>query len=131
MKKSFRLDQPQMGGSHTINAQHISGNKTMRQELLPTKTYEQCKAQVTITDTTCRMCHTDTESTTHVLSACSRVAQPLYTATHDRMLRPIYHYLQDKHNFQECDHGKPWYQQSPPHAVPENGKDVSECALYS
>ena len=30
------------------------------------------------------------ESTTHVLSACSRIAQTLYTARHNRMLRPIY-----------------------------------------
>ena len=38
------------------------------------------------------------------------------------MLRPIYHCLLDKHNFQESDHGKPWYQQSLPHAVLENEK---------
>ena len=46
----------------------------------------------------------------------------LYAATHDRMLRPIYHCLLDKYNFQESDHGKPWYQQSLPHAVLENEK---------
>ena len=89
-----------------------SVNKTIRQQLLPTKTYQQSKAQMTITDTNCRMCHTATESTTHVLSACSKIAQTLYTARHDRMLRPIYHCLLDKYNFQESDHGKPWYQQS-------------------
>ena len=77
-----------------------SVNKTIRQQLLPTKTYQQSKAQMTITDTNCRMCHTATESTTHVLSAC----------------------LLDKYNFQESDHGKPWYQQSLLHAVLENEK---------
>lgn len=61
-------------------------NKTIRQQLLPTKTYQQNKAQMTITDTNCRMCHTATESTTHVLSACSKIAQTLYTARHDRIL---------------------------------------------
>ena len=98
-----------------------SVNKTIRQ-LLPTKTYQQSKAQMTITDTNCRMCHTATESTTHALSACSKIAQTLYTARQDRMLRPIYHCLLDKYNFQESDHGKPWYQQSLPHAVLENEK---------
>ena len=38
------------------------------------------------------------------------------------MLRPIYHCLLDKYNFQESDHGKPWYQQNLPHAVLENEK---------
>ena len=38
------------------------------------------------------------------------------------MLRTIYHRLLDKYNFQESDHGKPWYQQSLPHAVLENEK---------
>ena len=46
----------------------------------------------------------------------------LYTARHDRILRPIYHCLLDKYNFQESDHGKPWYQQSLPRAVLENEK---------
>ena len=67
-----------------------SVNKTMRQQLLPTKTYEQSNAQMTIRDTNHRMCHTTTESTTHVLSACTKIAYTLYTARHDRMLRPIY-----------------------------------------
>ena len=49
-------------------------NKTIQQQLLPTKTYQLSKAQITITDTNyCRMCHTATESTTHVLGACSKI----------------------------------------------------------
>ena len=35
-----------------------SVNKTIRQQLLPKKTYQQSKAQMTITDTNCRMCRT-------------------------------------------------------------------------
>ena len=38
------------------------------------------------------------------------------------MLRPIYHCLLDKYNFQESDHAKPCYQQSLPRAVIENEK---------
>ena len=41
---------------------------------------------------------------------------------HDRMLRSIYHCLLHKYNFQESDHGKPWYQQSLPHVVLESEK---------
>ena len=75
-----------------------------------------------ITDTSCGMYRTSTESTTPVLSACSKIAQTLYTGRQDRMLRPIYHCLLDKYNFQRSDHGKPWYQESLPHAVVENEK---------
>ena len=78
------------------------------QDHTSTRTYQQSKAQMTITDTNCSMCHTATESTTHVLSACSKIAQTLYTARHDRMLRAIYHCLLDKYNLEESDHGKPW-----------------------
>ncbi|XP_031571639.1 uncharacterized protein LOC116305807 [Actinia tenebrosa] len=91
----------------------ISDAKKFAQEL---------KAQMTITDTKCRMCHMATESTIHVLSGCSKIAQSLYTARHDRMLRPIYHCLLEKYNFQENDNGKPWYQQSLPSAVLQNEK---------
>ena len=77
---------------------------------------------MTITDTSCGMYRTSTESTTPVLSACSNIAQTLYTDRQDRMLRPIYHCLLDKYNFQESDHGKPWYQQSLLHAGLENEK---------
>ena len=38
-------------------------------------------------------CCTAQESTTHLLNACSNIAKTLYTASHDRMLRPIYHCL--------------------------------------
>ena len=66
------------------------------------------------------MCGSATESTTHVLCACPKIAQSLYKARHDRSLRPIYHHLLEKYNFQESDNEKPWYQQRPPSAVMEN-----------
>ena len=46
-----------------------------------------------ITDTSCTMCQTAQESTTHLLSACSNIAQTLYIARDDRMLRSIYNCL--------------------------------------
>ena len=51
---------------------------------------------------------------------CSKIAQTLYMARHDRILRPIYHYLLQKYGYQESDHSKPWYQQKQPQSVLEN-----------
>ena len=36
------------------------------------------------------------ETKSHILSGCSRIAQSLYKARHDRMLWPIYHHLLQK-----------------------------------
>ena len=66
------------------------------------------------------MYHSQIETTSHILSGCSKVAQSLYKARHDRMLRPIYQHLLQKSNFQECNNEKPWYMQSIPKAVVEN-----------
>jgi len=99
-----------------------SVNKKIRQQLLPTRTYQQTKLQAQVPTTKCRMCDSQTESTSHILSGCSKIAQNLYTARHDRMLRPIYHYLLYKYDFQENDNNKPWYQQSIPISVMENDK---------
>ena len=66
------------------------------------------------------MCGTATESTTHVLCACPKIAQSLKKARHDRSLRPIYHHVLEKYNFRESDNEKPWYHERPPSAVMEN-----------
>ena len=103
-----------------------SVNRSIRQQLLPTRAYQKSKVQMKITDTRCRMCGTGVESTTHVMCACPKIAQSLYKARHDRMLRPIYHFLLKKYNFDENDHEKPWYLQKPPTAVVEN----DEAKIY-
>ena len=60
----------------------------------------------------CRMCSQKQETVTHIMSACSKIAQSLYTACHDKMLRPYYHYLLPTYGFKaESDHKRPWYQQ--------------------
>ena len=66
------------------------------------------------------MCGNATESTIHVMCACPKIAQSLYKARHDRLLRPICHCLLEKYNFQQSENEKPWYQQRPPSAVMEN-----------
>ena len=97
-----------------------SDNKGIRQQLSPTRTYQQTKLQTQVPNTKCRMCDSQTETTSHTLSGCSKIAQSLYKARHDRMLRPIYHHLLQKYNFQENNNEKPWYMQSIPTAVVEN-----------
>ena len=42
------------------------------------------------------------------MSACPKIAQSLYTARHDKMLRPYYHYLLSTYDFkEESDHKRP------------------------
>ncbi|XP_067056937.1 uncharacterized protein [Acropora muricata] len=98
-----------------------SVNTNLRQQLLPTKTYEKCKLQQHLDDLNCRMCSQKQETVTHIMSACSKIAQSLYTARHDKMLRPYYHYLLSTYGFKaESDHKRPWYQQRSPMPVIEN-----------
>ena len=97
-----------------------SVDKGIRQQLLPTRTYQQTKLQTQVSNTKCRMCDSQIETTFHILSRCSKLIQSLYKATHDRILRQIYNHLLQKHNFQESNNKKPWYMQSIPTAVVEN-----------
>ena len=69
------------------------------------------------------MCGTATESTTHVLCACPKIAQSLYKARQDRSLRPIttiYHCLLENYNFQDSNNEKSWSQQRPQSPLVEN-----------
>ena len=55
------------------------------------------------------------------MSACPKITQSLYTARHDKMLRPYYHYLLSTYGFkEESDHKRPWYQQRSSMPVIEN-----------
>ena len=69
------------------------------------------------------------ESTTHVLSMCSKIAQTLYVARDDHMLRPIYHYLLHKHGYQESDHSKPWNKEKQPQSVLQNNRSKVQWNL--
>lgn len=98
-----------------------SVNTNLRQQLLPTKTYEKTKLHQHVDDLKCRMCSQKQETVTHIMSACPKIAQSLYTSRHDKMLRPYYHYLLSAYGFnEESDHKRPWYQQRPPIPVIEN-----------
>lgn len=89
------------------------------QQLVSTKVYKKKKLQESINDTTCRFCHSSEENIPHIMCSCSSLAQTLYKARHDRMLRPVYHQLLYMYNF-ESDIAKPWYKQKVPSASEEN-----------
>ena len=78
-----------------------SVNTNLRQQLLPTKTYEKTKLHQHVDDLKCRMCSQKQETVTHIMSACPKIAQSLYTSRHDKMLRPYYHYLLSAYGFNE------------------------------
>ena len=92
-------------------------NKAIRQQLLPTRTYQQTK-QTQVPNTKCRMCDSQTETT--VLSGCSKIVQSLNKARYNGMLRPIYHHLLQENNFHGSNNQRPWYMQLIPTAVVEN-----------
>ena len=77
----------------------LSVNKGIRQQVLPTRIYQQ--AYNYKINTKCRMCNSQTETTSRILRGCSKIAQSLCKARHDRMLWPIYHRLLQKYNFQD------------------------------
>ena len=98
----------------------LSTNIAIKQQLLPTKAYEKYKLQEQVPTTTCRLCHNAEETVKRLMSSCSAIAQSLYKARHDKMLRPIYHFLLSKYKFNQSDYGKPWYKQSIPVTSIEN-----------
>ena len=98
----------------------LSTNIAIKQQLLPTKAYEKYKLQEQVPTTTCRLCHNAEETVKHLMSSCSAIAQSLYKARHDKMLRPTYHFLLSKYKFNQSDYSKPWYKQSIPVTSIEN-----------
>jgi len=97
-----------------------SVNTNLRQQLLPTKTYLKTKLQQQVEELNCRMCSKKQETVTHIMSACSHIAQSLYTSRHDKMLGPYYHFLLSTYGFDHHNHQRPWYEQKPPIPVTEN-----------
>ena len=88
----------------------LSVNTSIRQQLLPTATYKKYKLHQQVEDMRCRMCGQKQETVSHIMCACSTIAQSLHTSWHDKMLRPFYHYLLHLYDF-DNDHSKPWYEQ--------------------
>ena len=99
----------------------FSINDNIRQQLVNTRTYQKCKIGQQIDDI-CRICHSSKESTTHILTSCTPIAQSLYKARHDKMLRPIYYRLLEKYDLSNQQNLLPWYRQPPPLATVENSR---------
>ena len=99
----------------------FSINDNIRQQLVNTRTYQKCKIGQQIDDI-CRICHSSKESTTHILTSCTPIAQSLYKARHDKMLRPIYYRLLEKYDLLNQQNLLPWYRQPPPLATVENSR---------
>ena len=67
----------------------------------------------------CSFCHVKKENVPHIMCSCSAIAQTLYTARHDRMLRPVYYAILKTlgiTNNEEDEEGEtiPWYRELPP-----------------
>ena len=61
------------------------------------------------------------ETVPHIMCSCSAVAQTLYTARHDRMLRPVYYVILKTLGITNKEEGEtiPWYVENyNPNAVP-------------
>eukprot|EP00112_Aurelia_sp_Birch-Aquarium-sp1_P001069 Seg1108.8 transcript_id=Seg1108.8/GoldUCD/mRNA.D3Y31 product="hypothetical protein" protein_id=Seg1108.8/GoldUCD/D3Y31 len=63
-------------------------------------------------NTTCSICKQAEETVVHLLSSCTAIAQTLYKARHDKMLRPVYHLIRAKVEFDGSNYGIPWYKQA-------------------
>ena len=100
----------------------FSVNQAIRQQLVNTKTYQKAKLKYQIENITCRMCNVEQETVPHIMCGCSSIAQSIYKSRHDKMLRPLYHFILNKYGFEESEVNKPWYQQSLPQPVMENQK---------
>ena len=95
----------------------FSVNQAIRQQLVNTKTYQKGKLKYQIENITCRMCNVEQETVPHIMCGCSSIAQSTYKSRHDKMLRPLYHFILNKYGFEESEINKSWYQQSLPQPV--------------
>ena len=62
------------------------------------------------------MCNVEQEKVPHIMSEHPSYAQ----GTHDKILRPLYHFTLDKYGFEESEVKKPWYQQGLPQPLMGN-----------
>ena len=99
----------------------MSIDTSIRQQLLNTKIYRSQKLHEHVEELFCRVCTEKQETVSHVLCGCSHI-QSLYKTRPDKMLRPVYQVLLEKHGFDESDYPSPWYVQSHPQPSKENNQ---------
>ena len=89
------------------------------QQLITTKVYNAKKVQNGGEDLLCSFCRVKKETVPHIMCSCSAIAQTLYTARHDRMLRPVYYAILKtlgitNNEEDEEDETIPWYREIQP-----------------
>jgi len=64
----------------------------------------------------CNFCHAKKETVPHIICSCSAIAQTLYSARHDRMLRLVYYAILKTLGItnNEEDVTLPWYRELQP-----------------
>ena len=85
----------------------LSTNESIKQQLLPTKAYSKYNLKMETANTTCSLCKQAEETVAHLLCSCAALSQTFYKAQHDRMLRPVYHLIQAKVEFDGNNRGVP------------------------
>jgi len=98
-----------------------SVHTSITQQLLQTKVYKVKKLKGEEEDLKCRFCHSQDENVAHIMCKCSALAQSLYTARHDCMLRPVYHAILKKFDLSEDDvKDTSWHKEPKPKSCVEN-----------
>ena len=100
----------------------LSVHTSILQQLVPTKVYRVKKLQERGSDLICTLCQSAEETIPHLLCGCSAMAQSIYKSRHDRMLRPVYHFLLSLYNISPNDETKAWYKQAIPKTSIENNQ---------
>ena len=67
----------------------LSVYTSILQQLVATKVYREKKHKEQGLNLMCTLCHSAEETVPHLLRGCSAIAQTIYKARHDRMLRAI------------------------------------------
>ena len=77
----------------------LSVHTSNLQQLIPTQVYKRNKKKKGL-DLMCTICHSTEETVPHLLCGYSAIAQTIYKARYDRILRPIYHLILSVHNME-------------------------------
>ena len=78
-----------------------------QEQALRTK-YQRAKIEKDGTSPLCRMCKQADETVSHIVSECSKMAQPEYKERHDKVVTAVHWGLAKTHGL---EHSEQWYQQ--------------------
>ena len=78
--------------------------------------YVKCHIDKIVDSPSCRMCGETSETTSHIVSQCSKLAKKEYKRSHDNVARMVHWKLCEKINFEKSEK---WYLHNP-QTVTEN-----------